>query len=609
MGRISFGIGGLASDTIGALPFAIRSTDSTQAIFTSTALRDTYYTTNPGDIAAGTDLARRRAVVGIGPTDGNPVGVTAAFIRNEANDGWEAIATNFEGAQGPTGPAGPPSINFGNLAADTIVRTNATNDGLATSSITEDSGQLSATKMLAVPDAEGIMFGGVQVINGGFNIAAATLDGRNFFPVASELTTPGSQRPSWVKLAAQSVTPSPANTDETFTGVNVQFRIINANTGLAEQYTFNAAAVASDCNLIIRFTSHTGPEVFNYKRANGGTGFDLVVGENDITIPGIGLFFRANVELFATLEPGSGNISLRGQTIDVGGMNETFPYAEVLGRLATDHNILTEDAGEFATVTEKTTPVNTDTLLIEDNADSGNKKRIQVGNLPGSTVAPVPSLHNFSIDIASRVDVGTDLNVLHTITFDVTNHTQITGLTLIVTTGTDQVLTTPVIDGVQSQTVTLAGISTAAAGSVTFQLSGTHAGGNALSNIVTVTIADLAGHEQAYYGVRQTNDFAAVDVSTLTAADVSNSGTVYNIQQQAQNNYYLGILSPSDRDPVEIFNTASNQFAYKPSDPSVTPSFTLEENVRTISSVSYNLLTIQNLSGFTATFNYRVTTE
>lgn len=39
-------------------------------------------------------------------------------------------------------------------------------------------------------------------------------------------------------------------------------------------------------------------------------------------------------------------------------------------------------AGEINAITEKGTPVNGDWILIEDSADSNNKKKIQVGNLP-----------------------------------------------------------------------------------------------------------------------------------------------------------------------------------------------------------------------------------
>jgi hypothetical protein len=41
-------------------------------------------------------------------------------------------------------------------------------------------------------------------------------------------------------------------------------------------------------------------------------------------------------------------------------------------------------AAEISAVTEKATPVSADLLLIEDSADSNNKKRVQVGNLPGA---------------------------------------------------------------------------------------------------------------------------------------------------------------------------------------------------------------------------------
>lgn len=39
-------------------------------------------------------------------------------------------------------------------------------------------------------------------------------------------------------------------------------------------------------------------------------------------------------------------------------------------------------AAEISVLTEKVTPVNGDHLIIEDSADSNNKKRVQVGNLP-----------------------------------------------------------------------------------------------------------------------------------------------------------------------------------------------------------------------------------
>lgn len=44
-------------------------------------------------------------------------------------------------------------------------------------------------------------------------------------------------------------------------------------------------------------------------------------------------------------------------------------------------------AGEIVAVTEKTTPVSADVVLIEDSEDSNNKKRVQIGNISGSSTA------------------------------------------------------------------------------------------------------------------------------------------------------------------------------------------------------------------------------
>ena len=44
-----------------------------------------------------------------------------------------------------------------------------------------------------------------------------------------------------------------------------------------------------------------------------------------------------------------------------------------------------DEAGEISLVPEKVTPISGDFILIEDSADSNNKKRVQVGNLPSTS--------------------------------------------------------------------------------------------------------------------------------------------------------------------------------------------------------------------------------
>lgn len=65
--------------------------------------------------------------------------------------------------------------------------------------------------------------------------------------------------------------------------------------------------------------------------------------------------------------------------------NELFSI-EYNGQAYVDGSrVLTEAAGEFFAITEKTTAANTDRVLIEDSADANNKKHVQIGNLLSSS--------------------------------------------------------------------------------------------------------------------------------------------------------------------------------------------------------------------------------
>lgn len=218
-----------------------------------------------------------------------------------------------------------------------------------------------------------------------------------------------------------------------------------------------------------------------------------------------------------------------------------------------------------------------------------------------STLGAIPSVHNLSTDIPSRVDLNTDLNVAHNFTFDISNHNSITNATLIVTPGDNKILVNPSPDGIQTQLVVLSGISTASAGTVEFRVSLQYVGGSTSSNTVTITIANLADDEQAYHGTRATNDFASVDVSLLTAVDVTQAGSQYSITGSYPNGETLGLLSPANRDPVSMVDRVIGNDSLG--------DFTAATNVRTIGSQQYNLLTLVNNSGFDGTYGYDVTTE
>jgi hypothetical protein len=96
-----------------------------------------------------------------------------------------------------------------------------------------------------------------------------------------------------------------------------------------------------------------------------------------------------------------------------------IPKADGTGALAAgwvpagaDGSAIHDDtAGEISAITEKGSPVSGDLLLIEDSADSNNKKRVQIGNLPGSQTLPVVDSTSIVKDVGDdtkqmRIDVG-----------------------------------------------------------------------------------------------------------------------------------------------------------------------------------------------------------
>jgi len=60
-------------------------------------------------------------------------------------------------------------------------------------------------------------------------------------------------------------------------------------------------------------------------------------------------------------------------------------------------------AGEIIVITEKTSPVGADVLVIEDSADSNNKKRVQITNLPGG--ADADAIHD---NVAAEINAITE---------------------------------------------------------------------------------------------------------------------------------------------------------------------------------------------------------
>lgn len=210
---------------------------------------------------------------------------------------------------------------------------------------------------------------------------------------------------------------------------------------------------------------------------------------------------------------------------------------------------------------------------------------------PAITALSISGLTDFTPPI------GTELGGSRTLTFTVTNQSNVQGTLEFVWEGST--IATGIDPAAGTAAVTIPSTVTVAANNYLGRLQGTNTRGDSFNR--DVTFRSPQDDELAYYGTRATDDFATVDVSTLSQANVNVTGSTYNINLSATNTHFLGILSPNDRDPVSIVDTVLGTSALA--------DFTATLAVRTIGARSYNLLTLQNNSGFDGTFNFDVTTE
>lgn len=483
------------------------------------------------------------------------------------------------------------------------------------SSLTELSDRVSSDKQIEVPGGGGFILSNWDVSAQGAIIGFQELASQTMYlPVASRLETAGATRPFVELLGVSGNTTSPANTSEEFASATDthQFQYRTSERALVSSYTVErpaGAANAIECNFVIRLNSHTDPNpLVDYERDHPQSEtFTLGAGQTTITLPSPG-FFPADTDLFVTIQSAFGdNLRLLGQTIDVdpgpGTNNQQVPFFTTARRvsvstpLAYESETRTLEQFQDAVAAMFTGGTHNGITVTYDDTDGFIDLNV-TGTTPPLT--PEGSVSALSIDIAATVNVGTDLNTARTVQFTTTNTSDIATLELVVTPGDNQTITVPASDGAHSQAVTLSGISTASAGTITFQIRGTRTGGQAImSNVQTVTIRAVGADEQAYYGVRPTNDFVTVNVASLTAVDVQPPGSQYTISGSWPATQFVGILEPTDRPITSIVETAFNQETLS--------TWTRTSNARTISGQTYDLLVQQNNSGTTGTFEFRVT--
>ena len=122
---------------------------------------------------------------------------------------------------------------------------------------------------------------------------------------------------------------------------------------------------------------------------------------------------RATATASLVINPGTGN-TIAGQSSITLELDEAITLVRPLAgtdwlitsdRMDLSNFVDVTASGQFTPITEKTTPISADTLLIEDSADSNSKKRVQVGNLPtGSGGTDPDAIHD---NVAGEIDAIT----------------------------------------------------------------------------------------------------------------------------------------------------------------------------------------------------------
>ena len=109
-------------------------------------------------------------------------------------------------------------------------------------------------------------------------------------------------------------------------------------------------------------------------------GFNLTAGDTDVNA--IHKNAAAEISTLAEVTPVSADLLIIEDFSDSYNKKKV-QIGNLPGGSGTDVNAIHKNvAAEISTITEKVTPVSADLLIIEDSADSNSKKRVQIGNLP-----------------------------------------------------------------------------------------------------------------------------------------------------------------------------------------------------------------------------------
>lgn len=596
-------------------------------VFANAAARDTFYTADPNAATNVLTLVQARTTI-ILLDDGANNAVTQIWTAatptvpaNYSNTNWESFTSTV------------PSASLIKTLYESNADTNALDDAkLGVLNVLTVAGSQLVSSLPVVTTPTSLIFGvnGAEVSSAGEAIVFETTSGSDAFVIDNAFTSTGGSatlfrsrlipRNTYTLQPLKDVT-STHDPEFTYTvqaiGPDQSPALPTEDRRHTDQLTFETAD-SGDMTVTMRDTDKNG-KLLRQQTVAVTVDTETTVDLEKPVCLAVGT--QVHVEI-------GGNIRIKGTTI----ATVFAPFLKVRSYLGYDDQVMTNaTANDFAvaivsslgTLTGSNRlpatsidglPVvrtdedirdvivamlqaGTDISLVED--DPNNTLTI---NFTGSGSFNAPRVDNFAINIPSRVDVGTDLNNARTLTFDLMHSANIQGdLTLEVTTGTNQLVGEPFVDGTNSKSVTLAGISTAAEGTVTFRITGTDTqGGSFASNTVSIEVRTLTQHEFIYYGQSTTNVLASINITTLSSSAEAQTGDVnVSIGPLVANNYIV-FASPADHLIQSITNTASgtNEISSYP-----------VAGTQTVGSVQYTVRILDHAIDPLAaglTFNYRL---
>ena len=295
--------------------------------------------------------------------------------------------------------------------------------------------------------------------------------------------------------------------------------------------------------------------------------------------------------------PGAGVLGLYAKQVTIPGIGETTvltavdpnqdEYVLVVYDITADRVIYITHDGVVHEVPKK------EDLDLLFNAAVRSGEDLILTQVNGTTVTiplgiDTPTIEDFSMSIPTRVNVGTDLNILADVYYTVTDSQDITALTLVISEGQISEIAIPQQDGPISTVALPSGVDTSTPKDVTLQITGGTAtpGMTFQSKPYVIQVVDPVSAKDIYYG-GSAEEAASVDLSQFTKVPYTTSGQTESFTLLVQANEYYYIFVPHDPGLNKIYNTTLGEVDVT-AEFSVPPDGQKLESVQTIGNVAYD---------------------